>query len=313
MAFNDGNGFNDGFENVYSNKPLNNGLEIMTNKTELIFNESEMADDSMKTEIYIDDLPVSVAMASVIGKRPSQQDSVIIPDYKHMTLNDKTKFICILSDGMGGLSGGEIASKTVTQNMYKDYYAKVWSKENPSYFEFLSTEANIVNDKVLELTDENGNPLNAGATVVAVIIDGYNMHFLNIGDSRIYIIRDGSIYQITHDQNYLSVLMEKVRNDEITLEEAEAHPKKEALVSYCGIKDLRIKEINIKPVKMNPGDSILLCSDGLYRVLSDSEICDIVSTTKGDTNIAAYKLTAAAMAKNYRGQDNTSVILINFI
>ena len=316
MIINDNNGMSGGpmnAEDVYSNYSLSDNLSVMTNKTELIFDEEDMAEDSMKTEIFFDDLPVSVAMASVIGKRPSQQDSVIIPDYKKMTCNDKAQFICILSDGMGGLSGGELASQTVTQNMFRDYYANIWGKENPPYFDFLNREADVVNEKVLELCDDSGNPLNAGATVVAVIVDGYEIHFLNIGDSRIYLIREGSIYQITHDQNYYSVLMEKVKNEEITLEEANTHPKKEALVSYCGIKQLKIKEINIKPVKMELGDTILMCSDGLYRSLSDGEMCSIVSETKGDMNIAAYKLTAAALDKNYRGQDNTSVVLIKFI
>jgi len=301
-------------EDVFSNSQPDNGLIPMATKTEMVFfDEDELMEDPMKTEIVSDDLPVSVAMSSVIGKRKSQQDSVIIPDYKKITYDNKTRFICILSDGMGGLSGGELASQTVTQNMFRDYYESVWKSDKPQYFDFLNREADKVNEKVLELTDENGNPLNAGATVVAVIVDENEMHFLNIGDSRIYIIRDGRIYQITHDQNYFSVLMEKVNNEEITLEEAKSHPKREALISYCGIKQLKIKEINLKPVQMKKGDAILLCSDGLYRALSDTEMCDIVSASGRDSNIAAYKLIAAAMDKNYRGQDNTSVVLIKFI
>ena len=126
------------------------------------------------------------------------------------------------------------------------------------------------------------------------------------------MIRNGNILQLTHDQNYLSVLNEKVRNGEITQEEAVSHPKKEALISYCGITELKMKEINLRPVEMMQGDMVLMCSDGLYRLLSEREMLDIATKTSNDMNLAAYKLTAAATNKNYRGQDNTSVILIKY-
>lgn len=91
------------------------------------------------------------------------------------------------------------------------------------------------------------------------------------------------------------------------------HPKREALISYCGIKQLKIKEMNLKPLKLMSGDIILMCSDGLYRLLSRQEIIEILHDSTDDMNLAAYKLTAAATDKNFRGQDNTSVILINII
>lgn len=69
------------------------------------------------------------------------------------------------------------------------------------------------------LKDENGAPLQAGATLIAAAVDGEELHFLNIGDSRIYLVRDGKMLQLTHDQNYLTRLIEKVRNGEITEQE----------------------------------------------------------------------------------------------
>lgn len=269
--------------------------------------------DSIKTEIFFDDEIVSIGASSVIGKREYQQDSLIIPKQEQTSKDGKAKCLCVLSDGMGGLSGGEKASAIATKTMFNHYYQKVWnSNEKVSYLDFFNTEAHIVNDKILELTDENGNPLHAGATMIAVAIDDNEMNFLNVGDSRIYIIRNGKMTQLTHDQNYLTVLMKKVKDGEITLEEAKSHPKREALVSYCGIKELKIKEITLKPVELLPNDVIMLCSDGLYRLLSDAEVVDIVGKTFNDMSLAAYKLTNAANNKNHRGQDNTSVILIKF-
>lgn len=133
---------------------------------------------------------------------------------------------------------------------------------------------------------------------------------MNIGDSRIYLVRDGKMLQLTHDQNYLTRLMEKVRSGEITEQEALSHPKREALISYCGIRELSMVEINLQPLQLKSGDVIVLCSDGLYRLLSRQEMIDVLQETAEDMNLAAFKLTAAATDKNFRGQDNTSVILI---
>ncbi len=265
-----------------------------------------------KTELFFDDLPVLIGASSVIGRREYQQDSIIVPKDEQIMQGEKPKFICVLSDGMGGLTGGEIASKLATERLFGEFYKTVWKEDKPSYLEFFSKTANVINEEILALEDDEGNPMRAGATLIAVIVDGNEMHFVNIGDSRIYLMRDGKMWQLTHDQNFLSVLMEKVKTGEMDREEALTHPKKEALISYCGIKELKLKEINIKPVEMKQDDVIMLCSDGLYRLVSEDEMVDILTNTSGDMNLAAYKLITAANNKNHRGQDNTSVILIKF-
>lgn len=265
----------------------------------------------IKTEILMENAPAQIGASSVIGKRKSQQDSVIYPDEKSMFIDDKSHFICALSDGMGGLSGGERASKIAVSVIFEDFY-KIFGKGESkiSYERFFDYASDKINDMVLNLTDEQGNPIRSGATLVSVIVDDNDLYYLNIGDSRIYLFRDGELSQLTKDQNYLSILMEKVADGEITEDQAYTHPKKEALISYCGIKELTHKEMNDRPLKLKTNDVIMLCSDGLYRLMSKEEIGTVLSESSGDMNMAAYRLTAAVNTKNYRGQDNTSVILI---
>ena len=74
----------------------------------------------MQTELLIDDLPVSVGYSSIIGKREYQQDSIAAPGDGQIVYDDKPKFICVLSDGMGGLSGGEIASNVASKTLFDD-------------------------------------------------------------------------------------------------------------------------------------------------------------------------------------------------
>ena len=265
---------------------------------------------NVKTELLVENDHVLVGCSSVIGRRQSQQDSVTIPCDTQLLLEDHPKFLCVLSDGMGGLRGGEQASACVTQTLFDDYYRTMWQHCTHSYLDFFRAEAEKINTLVCGLKDENGAPLQAGAALIAAAVDGEELHFLNIGDSRIYLVRDGKMLQLTHDQNYLTRLMEKVRSGEITEQEALSHPKREALISYCGIRELSMVEINLQPLQLKSGDVIVLCSDGLYRLLSRQEMIDVLQETAEDMNLAAFKLTAAATDKNFRGQDNTSVILI---
>ena len=211
---------------------------------------------------------------------------------------------------MGGLAAGEVASKLATEMIFKDYYAQCWKKTTKSYSAFFRAEAEQINEKILDITNENGEPLRAGATLIATVLDGKNLYYLNIGDSRIYLFRNGEALQITKDQNYLSLLMQEVARGEMTLNEANAHPKKDALISYCGIRELKLQETNEEPIVLQKQDVLMLCSDGLYRVLSQNEMLNIINDNLVDMNLAAYRLTNAALQKNYRGQDNTSVILI---
>ncbi len=265
---------------------------------------------NVKTELLVENDHVLVGSSSVIGRRQSQQDSVTIPCDTQLLLEEHPKFLCVLSDGMGGLRGGEQASACATQTLFDDYYRTMWQHCTHSYLDFFRAEAEKINTLVCGLKDENGAPLQAGATLIAAAVDGEELHFLNIGDSRIYLVRDGKMLQLTHDQNYLTRLMEKVRSGEITEQEALSHPKREALISYCGIRELSMVEINLQPLQLKSGDVIVLCSDGLYRLLSRQEMIDVLQETAEDMNLAAFKLTAAATDKNFRGQDNTSVILI---
>lgn len=265
----------------------------------------------VKTEILLEDAPAQIGASSVIGKRASQQDSIIFPSEKNMFVEGISHFVCALSDGMGGLSGGEKASKIAANVIFEDFY-RVYKNnvKNLSYQDFFDYESDKINEYILSLTDSQGNPIRSGATLISTIIDNKNLYYLNIGDSRIYLLRNNSLLQLTKDQNYYSKLLLKVHEGEITLEQANSHPKKEALISYCGIDDLTLKEINVKPVTLETNDVIMLCSDGLYRIMSNAEIISIINDSFGDMNLAAYRLTAAATNKNYRGQDNTSVILI---
>ena len=151
--------------------------------------------------------------------------------------------------------------------------------------------------------------------MVAVVADGGKLYWLSIGDSRIYIIRGEEMSQVNREHNYRLTLQESLRSGLITQEQYEAEEKRgraDALISYLGISRLNLMDINRAPLEMMDGDMVLLCSDGLFKSLNDSQIKALVKDNDIDMDIAADRLCQMALSKRRGGQDNTSVLLLQY-
>ncbi len=251
---------------------------------------------------------IRVGFAQHIGSREVQQDAIRTDD--DYAYADSQKMISILCDGMGGLSGGEIASKLCADTLYNAFYSVGVDDDVSSFYEFVIRE---MDKDVNNLKDSNGMSVKAGTTLISVIIIKDKLYLASVGDSRIYFLRNNEIKCLTLDHNYKMILDHKVKNGLITEEQAQTDPQKEALVSFLGIGDLKYIDLNQKPIKLNNGDYIVLCSDGLYRTLSEREILKIVTKSGNDMQSAAEVLVNSAVGKKKRHQDNTSVIAIKFL
>ena len=247
-----------------------------------------------------------VASSTIVGTRQYQQDSVIIPND---AMQKKDKNICVLSDGMGGMQGGERASALCVTTLFNDFYEQKITKNYP---EFFKSEINKIDEAVSNFTDDDGNSIESGATLVSVIIDKNNMYWASVGDSSIYIIRDDEIVKVTEDHNYYQDLIKKVSSGTITQEEADNDPSKEALTSFIGIGGIELVDINEKPFELFDGDIIVMSSDGLYRSLNEDAIKLIVNEFSTNIPLAANMLTTSAMENRTGGQDNTSVIVVKY-
>ncbi len=250
---------------------------------------------------------LDIGLSSVIGKRKEQQDTVIADDEYMYYENGRA--IATLCDGMGGLNGGRKASFTCA-SLLNDSFHKIRKNDDISTF-----YRRIVQDLDLSvrcLKSDDGSLLNSGTTLVSIAVDSGKLNWLSVGDSRIYIIRNNKIRCITHDHNYSMILNDKVIKGEITRDEADKNPQKDALVSYIGMGGVKYIDINTKPFPLFDGDCILLCSDGLYRALDMDEMLAVVSSVSEDMKQCAAALTDCVLSKDLRGQDNTSVIIIKF-
>ena len=248
---------------------------------------------------------MSVGIKSDIGSRKVQQDATVA-----FRDEEKDITVALLCDGMGGMQGGEQASFLCVNMIYNDFYEN--EKVN-NYHQFLIDEIDKADIEVSCLTDSQGNKIHAGTTFVAVIVRENKLFWGSVGDSRLYIIRDGKILQITEDHNYLMQLKEKVKTGEISMEEALNNKEKESLISYIGIKGIKYIDSNINPFELINGDCLILCSDGVYRSLNDENIKEIIMACEDDMDAGAKCLVEEAIGMGNPHQDNTTVIAIKYL
>lgn len=251
-----------------------------------------------------------VGLSSNIGSRSNQQDAArVSDDYYYM---DTQRAMAVLCDGMGGLSGGERASQLSVNALY-DLFIQNRHIRDTEIQSFYANALPRLDMRVHALKKENGEPLGAGTTLISVFVCEGKLYWASVGDSRIYFVRDGKITCLTQDHNYYKILCERVKKGEISQEQADADPKKEALLSYLGIGGIEYLDVSANPILLQPGDTVLLCSDGLYRSVSQNEMAEIIRAAGKDMQTAAARLTASAIQKGKRHQDNTTAVLLQYI
>ena len=204
-----------------------------------------------------------------------------------------------VADGMGGAAAGEVASATAIEGMASAFEAAGRSTE-----ESLIDAARSANRAVWEQAESNPDMRGMGTTLVALaLLEDGRIGAVNVGDSRLYLYRDGSLRQITSDHNLVSELVAEGR---ISKEEAEVHPRRNIMTRALGVDpDVPVDIFVEDPTA---GDRFLLCSDGLPRELRDDHIASLLSRL-ADPGEAAKELVEEA--KRRGGNDNITVVVVD--
>lgn len=246
---------------------------------------------------------------SATGNRQYQQDAVYVSGSKILAANKTTRVMALVCDGMGGMADGGKASRTAIDMMTQGF-SRIEKLPSVNIPEFFKSGIHAIDKTIYNFPKENGK--GSGTTMVACIAEDNRLYWASVGDSRIYIIRGTNMQQVTRDHNYWLRLQEMVANGQMTMEEARAKKQKEALISFLGIGNVSLMDINTTPFEMQLGDVIMLCSDGITKTLSDERIKQIITADEVKPAEKAKALVEAAIHANSHSQDNTSVALIHY-
>ena len=235
--------------------------------------------------------PILSAAASHVGKiRASNQDSGSVGNH-----------LFVVADGMGGHAGGDVASALAIRHLValdKPYDSVEQAREE--FYRGILDAGKELTRAVADHPELTG----MGTTISGMVRVGDKVVVAHIGDSRIYLLRDGVLEQITADHTFVQRLVDSGR---ITPEEAAVHPRRSVLMRVLGDVDAD-PEIDTHVLDTQPGDRWLLCSDGLSGYVQEREIAEILLTTD-DPEEACEKLIQASLAEG--APDNVTAVIVH--
>jgi serine/threonine protein phosphatase PrpC len=200
-----------------------------------------------------------------------------------------------VADGMGGHQGGEVASNLALERLER-------ASDGDSDLADVVREANRA---VFEQAAQDPGLAGMGTTLTAVRVQDERLHLAHVGDSRMYLLRDGRLERITTDHTVVEQLVDQGR---MTAEDAKIHPQRSILTRALGVdEDIQVDEAD---VDVRPGDRVLLCSDGLTGMVDEDRILSILTATPDPQATCAALIEAANQAG---GQDNITAVVLDVL
>src|SRR5207302_7509367 len=214
-------------------------------------------------------LALNIGKCTLLGNyRENNEDAIDIKQLPDMT-------VAIVADGMGGQQAGEIASKQAVEVLPRELKKNLAGVTEQERSKQLIRQAIVqANAVIMEMAALDRDLTNMGTTVVsAVWRKGSNIVYVaSVGDSRAYLVRDGKIEQLTIDHSIAQALVEAKT---ISAAEARVHRYRNVLWKYLGSKEVG-EGPDVKAITIHPGDTFLLCTDGLSGVVSDEQLLRFV-------------------------------------
>jgi protein phosphatase len=246
------------------------------------------------------------ALSDIGRKRKGNEDA-------HTVSTEQNLFV--VADGMGGHAAGEVASRIAVEAIEEFVALTAGNDEITWPFgldETISYDGNRLktairhaNRRVLEATRENAELEGMATTVAAVLVEGDMANLAHVGDSRIYRWSEGEMTLLTSDHSWVN---EQIQTGVISPEQARSHPLRNVVTRALGGRaDL---QVDVQALRMESGDILLLCSDGLTTMTADEEIAGTLAGSDGDIVKAARALVDGANERG--GEDNITVVLMKF-
>ncbi len=235
------------------------------------------------------------------GKRDYQEDSFAFANALDVTLMKKHGLLAMVADGMGGMEGGKKASELTVKTILGDF-----------------KEMDVNSDLGIQLAESArhaSNEVNAvikgrgGCTLVAGIFYDEMFNFVSVGDSYIFLLRNGELIQLNHEHNKKNeVYLDSIRDGVVDPRDGREHFEAAALTQFIGMDDMDEVDMTRMPIPLKDGDTLVLCSDGVGGVLKEDEL---ISCLKGKVaGDAVLAMDGLIKMRNLKYQDNYTALVI---
>lgn len=250
-----------------------------------------------RPSVLIGDYKIITSLASDVGCcRLNNEDCI-----QYSSLDRKQRnVLAIVADGMGGHAAGETASHEAVHSIQSHFMQQNYTGD---LIRSLKNAVMQANAHIYQLAVHDPALSGMGTTVtVLAIVNGF-AYYAHVGDSRLYLIRNGSMQQLTQDH---TLVFQMLNDGLISHEQAQTHPDRNIITRALGTKPTVDVDVAKSPIPIHTGDIFILCSDGLYDLVTDFEIAKLVS--ENDPANTCHLLVESARSAG--GYDNISVIIL---
>lgn len=245
-------------------------------------------------------LSYRVANLQGVGTRQRQEDSFAFVNAMDVTAIRTKGLLAVVADGMGGMEDGRLVSQAAVRFVTEGFARLDRTADPGPQLRQLVLEAG---DEVYRRFQGNG-----GTTIVLCLIFEEKLWWVSVGDSFLYLRRGGGIYRLNRDQNYRgSLYLQAVRSGVLSSAQADADPDGHRLSEFLGSGSIGEADASVRPLALEDGDRLLLCSDGVGGVLAPDELCRCLDGSPAE---ACAAMEAGIRAAGRRHQDNYTALAI---
>jgi len=244
---------------------------------------------------------VRSAVFQAIGARKDQQDSYGMTD---PALYAQQGVLALVADGMGGLANGKAVSAALVNTFLGEFRTIAEYGKPQDALIKLAISANQRINQMLIGQDRSGS------TLVSVIVRDGCLHFLTVGDSRIYLYRGGALLQLNREHIYQEELAVSAVNCQVPISQVTGDRQAHALTSFFGSGTIKHMDRNYEGIRLVPGDRIMLCSDGVFGTLTQAQMEYALSH---DVKTAADLLRDMVRDAGKAHQDNNTGLILEYL
>jgi len=246
---------------------------------------------------------IAVASLTDVGRqRSNNEDSSLYWEPSTAEEFGRKGRLAVVADGMGGYEGGQEASRLAVETVQQVYDSLF--EEDPQ--DALILALGEAHRKIQRYGEEHPELQGMGTTCTALCIVGRELSFAHVGDSRLYLAREGKILRLTRDHSYVGRLVE---SGIVRSEDAESHPQRHILTAALGSGRDVVPDIPDRPVPLQDNDTLLLCTDGLWSLVGEQELLRTVQA-----NAPAECCRALVnLALERGGPDNITILLLRIL